>query len=232
MNQKQKILVVDDEAKIVEIVSLYLENDGYHVITAANGKDALDLYQKEKPSLIILDLMMPELTGEEVCEIIRKESNVPIIMLTAKSDENDKIKGLSMGADDYLIKPFSPRELVIRVQNILRRVQQQKNPIETLSYNDGNLIIDPHRHEILLNNVVVELTPIEFRILLVLAQNSHKTFSRSELLEKVQGYTIEGYDRTIDAHIKNLRKKIEDDQKKSSYIKTVYGVGYKFDSSL
>jgi two-component system OmpR family response regulator len=229
MSLDKKILVVDDEPKIVDIVSLYLKKDGFSVKNAYNGREALRIFREWKPSLIILDLMMPEMTGEQVCEAIRKESNVPIIMLTAKSDENERIKGLSIGADDYLVKPFSPRELVIRVRTVLRRFQPNEVMADILSFNEGDLEIDATRHEVRIQNKVVDLTPNEFKLLLVLAKNPHRTFSRTELLEKVQGYNFEGYDRTIDAHIKNLRKKIESDQKSPKYVKTVYGIGYKFD---
>ncbi len=229
MTQEKKILVADDEPKIVDIVSLYLKKDGFLVKTAYNGKDALKTFREWKPSLIILDLMMPEMTGEQVCEAIRKESNIPIIMLTAKSDENERIKGLSIGADDYLVKPFSPRELVVRVRTVLRRFQPNEVMADILTFNGGELEIDATRHEVKLHGKIVELTPNEFKLLLVLAKNPHRTFNRTELLEKVQGYNFEGYDRTIDAHIKNLRKKIEIDQKNPKYVKTVYGMGYKFE---
>jgi len=229
MTQDKKILVADDEPKIVDIVSLYLKKDGFSVKTAYNGKDALKIFREWKPSLIILDLMMPEMTGEQVCEAIRKESNIPIIMLTAKSDENERIKGLSIGADDYLVKPFSPRELVVRVRTVLRRFQPNEVMADILTFNEGELEIDATRHEVKLHGKIVELTPNEFKLLLVLAKNPHRTFNRTELLEKVQGYNFEGYDRTIDAHIKNLRKKIETDQKNPKYVKTVYGMGYKFE---
>ncbi|OEF96090.1 response regulator transcription factor [Desulfuribacillus alkaliarsenatis] len=231
MTQEKKILVVDDEPKIVDIITMYLKKDGFLVRTAYNGRDALKVFREWKPSLIILDLMMPEMTGEQTCEAIRKESNVPIIMLTAKSDENERIKGLSIGADDYLVKPFSPRELVVRVRTVLRRFQPNELLADILSFNDGELEIDATRHEVKIKGKVVDLTPNEFKLLLVLAKNPHRTFNRTELLEKVQGYNFEGYDRTIDAHIKNLRKKIEEDQKNPKYVKTVYGMGYKFDGN-
>lgn len=229
MSADKKILVVDDEPKIVDIVTLYLKKDGFLVKNAYNGREALKIFREWNPSLIILDLMMPEMTGEQTCEIIRKESNVPIIMLTAKSDENERIKGLSIGADDYLIKPFSPRELVVRVRTVLRRFQPNEVMADILTFDDGNFEIDATRHEVRINNTAVDLTPNEFKLLSVLAKNPNRTFTRAELLEKVQGYNFEGYDRTIDAHIKNLRKKIEPDQKSPKYVKTVYGIGYKFD---
>lgn len=231
MNENKKILVADDEPKILEIISLYLKKDGFTVKTAHDGKEALELYRSWQPTLIILDLMMPEMTGEELCAVIRRESNVPIIMLTAKSDENDRIKGLSIGADDYLVKPFSPRELVVRVRTVLRRFQPDDLLTDILSFKDDKMVIDATRHEVKVYGKIVDLTPNEFKMLLVLAKNPNRIFNRTELLEKVQGYNFEGYDRTIDAHIKNLRKKIEKDQKNPEFVKTVYGMGYKFDNN-
>ena len=224
-----KVLVVDDEEKILEVVKAYLENDGYDTYTAVSGAKALELFHEVNPDLVILDLMLPDMTGEDICQIIRIESRVPILMLTAKSQEEDRISGLSMGADDYLVKPFSPRELVVRVKAILRRVFPSEPLSDLLSFNNNSLRIDTMRHEVKKNGVTVNLTPFEYKLLLLLASNPGRVFSRGELVDKVLGYDYEGYDRTIDTHIKNLRQKIETNIKKLDYIKTVFGVGYKFE---
>ena len=226
-----KVLVVDDEEKILEVVEAYLKNDGYDTYTAVSGAKALELFHEVNPDLVILDLMLPDMTGEDICQIIRRESRVPIIMLTAKSQEEDRISGLSMGADDYLVKPFSPRELVVRVKAILRRVFPTEPLSDLLSFNNNSLRIDTIRHEVNKNGATVNLTPVEYKLLLLLASNPRRVFCRSELVDKVLGFDYEGYDRTIDTHIKNLRQKIEPSIKKPVYIKTVFGVGYKFEGS-
>lgn len=224
----KKILVVDDEIKILEVVKSYLEREGFSVITETNGNNVLDTFKKEKPDLVILDLMLPGISGEELCKRIRQFSNVPILMLTAKVQESDKINGFSIGADDYLTKPFSPRELVMRVKAILRRTTDDVPLAEVISFNNDDLVVDFKAHTVKKKGVVVNLTPNEFKILKFLIHNPNRVFTREELIEKVMGFDYEGYDRTIDAHIKNLRQKIEDDTKNPMYIKTVYGVGYKF----
>ncbi|ADH60758.1 two component transcriptional regulator, winged helix family [Thermoanaerobacter mathranii subsp. mathranii str. A3] len=224
----KKILVVDDEIKILEVVKSYLEREGFSVITETNGNNVLDTFKKEKPNLVILDLMLPGISGEELCKRIRQFSNVPILMLTAKVQESDKINGFSIGADDYLTKPFSPRELVMRVKAILRRTTDDVPLAEVISFNNDDLVVDFKAHTVKKKGVVVNLTPNEFKILKFLIRNPNRVFTREELIEKVMGFDYEGYDRTIDAHIKNLRQKIEDDTKNPMYIKTVYGVGYKF----
>ncbi|MDP9751961.1 MULTISPECIES: response regulator transcription factor [Thermoanaerobacter] len=224
----KKILVVDDEIKILEVVKSYLEREGFSVITETNGNNVLDTFKKEKPDLVILDLMLPGISGEELCKRIRQFSNVPILMLTAKVQESDKINGFSIGADDYLTKPFSPRELVMRVKAILRRTTDDVPLAEVISFNNDDLVVDFKAHTVKKKGVVVNLTPNEFKILKFLIRNPNRVFTREELIEKVMGFDYEGYDRTIDAHIKNLRQKIEDDTKNPMYIKTVYGVGYKF----
>ncbi|WP_028992271.1 response regulator transcription factor [Thermoanaerobacter thermocopriae] len=224
----KKILVVDDEIKILEVVKSYLEREGFSVITETNGNNVLDTFKKEKPNLVILDLMLPGISGEELCKKIRQFSNVPILMLTAKVQESDKINGFSIGADDYLTKPFSPRELVMRVKAILRRTTDDVPLAEVISFNNDDLVVDFKAHTVKKKGVVVNLTPNEFKILKFLIRNPNRVFTREELIEKVMGFDYEGYDRTIDAHIKNLRQKIEDDTKNPMYIKTVYGVGYKF----
>jgi len=224
----KKILVVDDEIKILEVVKSYLEREGFSVITETNGNNVLDTFKKEKPDLVILDLMLPGISGEELCKRIRQFSNVPILMLTAKVQESDKINGFSIGADDYITKPFSPRELVMRVKAILRRTTDDVPLAEVMSFNNDDLVVDLRAHTVRKKGVVVNLTPNEFKILKILIRNPNRVFTREELIEKVMGFDYEGYDRTIDAHIKNLRQKIEDDTKNPVYIKTVYGVGYKF----
>ncbi|KKC28874.1 response regulator transcription factor [Caldanaerobacter subterraneus] len=224
----KKILVVDDEIKILEVVKSYLEREGFSVITETNGNNVLDTFKKEKPDLVILDLMLPGISGEELCKRLRQFSNVPILMLTAKVQESDKINGFSIGADDYITKPFSPRELVMRVKAILRRTTDDVPLAEVMSFNNDDLVVDLRAHTVRKKGVVVNLTPNEFKILKILIRNPNRVFTREELIEKVMGFDYEGYDRTIDAHIKNLRQKIEDDTKNPVYIRTVYGVGYKF----
>lgn len=224
-----KILVVDDEEKLVEVVKSYLEKNGYKVYCAYSGNEALTLFEKVNPSLIILDLMLPDISGEDICKRIRKKSRVPIIMLTAKVEEESILNGLGIGADDYVTKPFSPRQLVARVMALLRRAGDDIMPLaSSLSFNDGELVIDSIRHEVRKNGQLVNLTPNEFKILMVLAKYPNKAFTRDELVFLVLGEDYEGYDRTIDTHIKNLRQKIEPDAKSPRYILTVYGVGYKF----
>jgi len=224
----EKILVVDDEINLLQVVKDYLVLESYEVYTAESGKQAIELFHKVKPDFIILDLMLPDLSGEEICQQIRRESDVPILMLTAKSSEDDKVTGLYIGADDYLTKPFSPRELVGRVRAILRRSKGSSAVADIISFNDDDLVIDIPRHVVKKKGNTVNLTPNEFKILLTLVQNVGKPFTRGQLINMALGYNFEGYDRTIDTHIKNLRQKIEDDTKEPKYIVTVYGVGYKF----
>ncbi len=221
-----KILVVDDEVKIVRVVADYLKAAGFQVIKAYTGKEALVAFRQEKPDLIILDLMLPEMDGLDVARIIRQESDVPIIMLTARVEEADRVAGLELGADDYVTKPFSPRELVARVRAVLRRTGGDKSTQSPIRAADVE--IDPERRTVTVGGKPVELTATEFEILSVLARHPGRVFSRLELLERVQGFAYEGYERTIDVHIKNLRRKIEPDPKNPRYILTVYGVGYKF----
>ncbi|MEW6602076.1 MAG: response regulator transcription factor [Nitrospirota bacterium] len=220
----RKILVVEDEKKIAEIVKAYLEKEDFRVTVAERGEKALSAL-KEGFSLIILDLMLPDMAGEDICSAVRKDFDVPIIMLTAKSDEEDRIRGLGIGADDYVVKPFSPRELVARVKALLRRAGGQK---DILSFNKGDLVLDSGRFEVRKKASPVVLTPTEFKLLQCLAEHPGQVFTRLQLVNVILGYDFEGYDRTIDAHIKNIRHKIEDNQRKPSYLKTVYGIGYKF----
>ena len=219
-----RILVVEDEAKIAEIVKAYLVKDGFSVTVAETGNKAISIL-KDRFDLIILDLMLPDMTGEEICETIRKDSDLPVIMLTAKSEEEDRIAGLGIGADDYIVKPFSPRELVARVKALLRRTKGLK---KTASFNSGNLVIDSSNFKVMKNGTAIVLTPTEFKLLQSLAERPEQVFTRLHLVNVILGYDYEGYDRTIDAHIKNIRHKIEDNPKNPSYIKTVYGLGYRF----
>ncbi len=221
----QKILLVEDEKKISEIVKAYLEKEGFRVAIAETGGDGLRSL-KESPDLIILDLMLPDMQGEEICKIIRESSDVPVIMLTARSSEEDRVKGLGLGADDYVVKPFSPRELVARVKAHLRRSVKTRRKIH--SYNNGNLKIDVENHEAFREGRPITLTPTEFKILLSLAENPGRVLSRDQLVNIVLGYDFEGYDRTIDAHVKNLRHKIEKNSKAPEFIRTIYAIGYKF----
>lgn len=223
------ILVVDDEEKIVNIIKAYLEREGYRVITAYDGKEALEKARSGSPDLIVLDLMLPEVSGWDVCRTLRRESSVPIIMLTARDDDTDKIVGLELGADDYITKPFSPKELVSRVRAVLRRTAGQAR--EQMVIAIGDLSVDIGRHLVRCGDEVIELTPIEFELLTLLAQNPGRVYSRMQILDKIQGDAYEGYERTVDSHVKNLRKKIESDPNHPRYIITVHGVGYKFRES-
>jgi DNA-binding response OmpR family regulator len=223
----KKILVVDDEPQIVKVLKAYLEKAGFQVLTAADGKVALSTFQREKPDFVILDLNLPGIDGLDVCKAIRHDSNVPILMLTARVEEADKLIGLELGADDYVIKPFSPREVVARVRTIFRRTAMDQTEPETVHIQAGELEIDPEQHSVTLAGRPIELTPTEFDILVVLARHPRRVFSRLQLMEQAQGSAFEGYERTIDAHIKNIRIKLEPNPKKPIYIHTVFGVGYK-----
>jgi len=228
MEPNKKIVVIDDEPSVQEVVRGYLEKDGYLVYVAGNGRDGLALAERTKPGLVVLDLMLPDVSGEEICREIRSRSDVPILMLTAKVSEDERVGGLALGADDYLTKPFSPRELVARVRAVLRRTQGAEMPlVEVLSFDEGALEIDTVQHEVRRDGELVELTPNEYRLLVTLARYPGRVYSRFELINHVQGYDFEGYERTIDAHVKNLRKKIEPDPKHPRYVETVFGVGYR-----
>ncbi len=224
----KKILVVDDEKKITEIVSAYLERDNFSVITAYDGKAALEAVKKYTPDLIILDLMLPEISGWEVCQTLRKDSNIPIIMLTARDETTDKIVGLELGADDYVTKPFDAKELVSRVKAVLRRYEGTSTGT-VKKIHTGDLTIDIEKRLITRGEQNIELTPIEFDLLQLLAAHPGRVFSRLQMLDSIQGDAYEGYERTIDSHIKNLRKKIEPEPENPKYIITVYGVGYKME---
>jgi DNA-binding response OmpR family regulator len=224
-----KVLIVDDEEKITEVVKSYLEKSGFKVYCAYNGNEALELFDKVNPRLVVLDLMLPDMSGEDICRSIRKKSRVPIIMLTARVEEESILNGLGIGADDYVTKPFSPRQLVARAIALLRRSEDEIMLLSNIqSFNSGELIIDSIKHEVKKDGQVVNLTPNEFKILMTLVKYPNKAFTRDELVFLVLGDDYEGYDRTIDTHIKNLRQKIEQDVKSPVYILTVYGVGYKF----
>lgn len=222
------ILMVDDEEKIRDVVRSYLIKEGYQVVEAGTGTAALSFIESTEIDLVILDLMLPDMTGEEVCQKIRQQSSVPVLMLTAKVSENNRIHGLSLGADDYLIKPFDVRELVARVRAILRRSDDSHLLADRVSFNEGELIIDVLRHEVYLNGEPIVLTPNEYKLLMVLARHPQRHFTREELVEKVYGFDYAGDVRSIDQHIKNLRQKIEPDPKKPEYIVTIYGIGYRF----
>jgi two-component system alkaline phosphatase synthesis response regulator PhoP len=220
----KRVLVVDDDAKTVELVKLYLNRDGYRVFTAYDGNEALRLAQEKKPDLIVLDVMLPGIDGFEVCRIIRDESDVPVIMLTARTTDQDKLGGLELGADDYVTKPFSPRELAARVRAVLRRLPGERGPEEV---NFGPINVNFLRREAFLDGRSLKLTSAEFKLLGILVKEPGRVFSRPELIEKALGFNFEGFDRTIDVHILNLRRKLEPDPKRPRYIKTVYGAGYK-----
>jgi DNA-binding response OmpR family regulator len=224
----KKIVVIDDDPSVQQVVRGYLERDGYHVFVAGTAEDGVDLAGRIKPGLIVLDLMLPDRSGEDVCREIRERSDVPILMLTAKASEDERVGGLALGADDYLTKPFSPRELVERVRAILRRTQGGSEPlVAVMRFDDGALEIDTVQHVVRRDGEVVELTPNEYKLLMTLARYPGRAYSRFELISHVQGYEYEGYERTIDAHVKNLRKKIEPDPKQPLYVETVFGVGYR-----
>ena len=227
-SEARRILHVEDEKNIRDAVAAYLERAGYWVTPAADGQEAVDAFSLHQFDLVILDLMLPRLPGEKVCRIIRDTSDVPIIMLTAKGEVEDRIVGLELGADDYLIKPFSPRELVARVRALLRRAHIDSEPQrEVLDF--GGLTIDLNGHKVLVNDEEVDLTASEFKLLTTLSRYPGRVYSRMELVEKVLGYDFEGYERTIDSHVKNLRAKIGDDPRNPRWIYTVHGVGYRFE---
>jgi DNA-binding response OmpR family regulator len=220
------ILVVDDERKIRDLVRSYLELEGYSVLVADSGERALESASRSDPDLVVLDLGLPDLSGEEVARTLRTASNVPIIMLTAKAAEDDRVAGLRLGADDYLAKPFSPRELVARVEAVLRRANGSRG--HRLSFDGGRLAIDRDAREVTLDGTVLDLTRSEFDLLHALASHAGRVFSRFELINRVQGYDYDGYERTIDQHVKNLRRKLGEDPKHPRYVLTAIGVGYKF----
>lgn len=223
----KKVLVVDDDSKMVELVKIYLNRDGYRVITAYDGVEAVEAARQNHPDLIVLDLMLPKMDGFEVLKTLRQESDVPVVMLTARTTEQDKLKGLDLGADDYVTKPFSPRELAARVRAVLRRLpnEQDRGPAELKC---GEVSVNFQTREARFGEKLLDLTPVEFKLLSVIVREPGVVFSRAGLIEKVFGYDFAGFDRTIDVHILNLRKKLEPDPAHPRYIKTVYAAGYKF----
>ena len=222
----KRILIVDDEEWVRELVSRYLEQAGFDVVTAADGRKALTQFDSHRPDLVILDWMLPGLDGLEVATRIRKESSVPIIMLTARTDEGDRIKGLEFGADDYVVKPFSTRELEARVRAVLRR--SQGNSAKAALLESGEIRVEIDQHEVLVGGRLVDLSSMEFDLLVFLMEHPGRVFTRLELLEALRGTTYESFERSIDSHIKRLRQKIEPDPKNPRYVLTVFGVGYKF----
>lgn len=222
------VLLIEDDRKIARVVKIYLEGAGYRVVHAERGKDALEAAAKELPLVVILDLMLPDTSGEELCQDLKEMGDFPVIMLTSKSSEEERIAGFALGADDYVVKPFSPRELVYRVKAVLKRAQKGDMSGGPLSFNDGLLIMDGQTYEVKKRGVLLSLTPTEFKVLYALSSYPGKVFTREDLVENALGYQFEGYERSIDAHIKNIRRKIEDDPKNPALILTIYGVGYRF----
>ncbi len=231
MSQSQSsnsIVIIDDDVAVQEVTRAYLERDGYTVFVAGNGADGLAMARRVHAGLIVLDLMLPDTSGEQVARDIRSRSDVPLLMLTAKASEEERLNGLALGADDYLTKPFSPREFVARVRAILRRTQATELPlVDQLSFHGGALQIDTTAREVRVDGALVNLTRNEYRLLVTLAQYPGRVYSRFELINRVQGYDYEGYERTIDAHVKNLRKKIEIDSRRPRFVQTVFGTGYR-----
>lgn len=223
----KKLLVVDDKAEIRKLLKSYFIQEGFDVLTAADGQEALFVARQEKPDLVLLDLMMPEMNGYDFLRAFNRESDTPVIILTAKLDESDKVLGLELGADDYVVKPFSPRELAARVRAVLRRLEKQQHK-ETDILRYGNITIDFQGRMVTIGERLVDLTPSEFELLATMMRAPGRVFTRLELLERLQGTAYEGYERTIDVHIRNLRAKIEPDPANPHYIETVYGVGYRF----
>lgn len=220
------IMVVDDEKRLVSLLEAYLSQEGFHVIKASDGREALFMARQEKPDLIVLDIMMPEMDGYEFMRLHRKERNTPIILLTARVDKDDKVIGLELGADDYVTKPFRPRELLARIRAVLRRRGETEPTAEVLRSSD--ITLDRESHTVKVGEEYVDLTPSEFDLLATLLSAPGRAFSRLDLLDRIQGIAYEGYERTVDVHIKNLRAKIESDPRSPRYIETVYGVGYRF----
>ena len=226
MTTMQTILVVDDEPKIATLARDYLEHAGFAVVTAGDGQTALTTVRQRRPDLVVLDLGLPGLDGLDVTRQLRRDSSIPIVMLTARDDELDKLLGLELGADDYITKPFSPRELVARVRAVLRRAERPPDAGETIRASD--LVLDVPRMRVEVAGTAVDLTPTEFQLLATLAARPGRIFTRAQLLDAVRGVALETYERAIDSHVKNLRRKIEPDPRRPRYVLTVYGVGYRF----
>ena len=226
-----RVLVVEDDSKIARVIRIYLEQAGYLVTVAARGHEAIDAASKERPAVVMLDLMLPDMDGEKVFQEIKKTGDVPVIMLTAKSSPEDRINGFALGSDDYITKPFNPREMVYRVKAVLKRAGPQESREETapsMSFNKGSICIDGPRYEVKKRGSPVTFTPSEFKILLAFACAPQIVLTREKLIEKAFGHQFEGFDRTIDVHIKNIRQKIEDDPRNPVLITTVHRLGYKF----
>lgn len=224
------VLVVDDEPKIRDLVGAYLRREGYHVVLADSGLAALRISERLRPDLLVLDLGLPDLPGEELLRLLRRSSDIPVIMLTARASEGDRVAGLRLGADDYVIKPFSPRELVARVEAVLRRVRGGSGG-RIPTFARGRLAIDQERREVVLDGVQLDLTRTEFDLLAVLSSRPGRAWSRFEIVSRVQGHDYDGYERTVDAHVKNLRRKVGDDPRSPTFVVTVPAVGYKFGPS-
>jgi DNA-binding response OmpR family regulator len=223
------VLVVDDEPKLVEVLQAYLEKAGYRVVRAYDGAEALRRFDEAAPDLVLLDLMLPDISGEDVCRAIRRKSRVPVVMLTAKTADEDVVLGLGIGADDYVVKPFSNRQLLARIAAHLRRASEEAVPLaESLSFDGGVLVLDGLRREVRKNGAVLPLTPNEYKIAMTLAKYPTRAFTREELIHFAFGDDYPAFDRAIDSHVKNLRQKIEDEPKRPRYIRTVHGVGYRF----
>ncbi|RLT42550.1 MAG: DNA-binding response regulator [Chloroflexi bacterium] len=223
---RELILIVDDEPKIVRLAKDYLERSGFRTLPASDGITALAAARQERPDLVVLDLNLPGMDGLDVCRALRRESSVPVIMLTARAEETDRLIGLELGADDYIVKPFSPRELVARVRAVLRRTQGEVQTAGVIRA--GDLEIDLNGNRVTLRGEALRVTRIEFNLLAILAQHPGQTFSRAQLIDRLHGAAEGGFDRSIDAHVKNLRRKIEDDPAAPRYLLTVYGIGYQF----
>ena len=228
MGKNRTILLVDDEEKIVEVLQAYLEKAGYEVLCAYDGAATMELFRNNDISLILLDLMLPDIMGEEICRMVRAVSRVPIIMLTGKTEENDLIKGLRLGADDYIFKPFSPRTVVAKAEAVLRRVESDKLISVPVSYNQGSLVIDFQNGDVKAGGQDAGLTPTEYKILATMAKAPNRTFTREQLITYALDDNFDGYDRSIDTYIKSIRSKIEEDRKNPVFIVTVHGIGYRF----
>jgi DNA-binding response OmpR family regulator len=224
----ERILLIDDDPSVHEVLRAYLEREGFLVYSAMNGRDGLDLTHLRQPALIILDLNLPDISGDEICTDVRRRSDVPILMLSAAGSLDERIAGFTLGTDDYVAKPFSPRELVVRVNALLRRSGARHAPLGgKRRFDEGTLEIDEMRHEVAVNGTVRDLTPSEYKLLSALAQYPGKVYSRFELVSRMQGHDFAGYERTVDAHVKNLRRKVEPDPSNPRYVQTVRGVGYR-----
>lgn len=226
------VLIVEDDRKIANVIKVYLQEAGFRVLHTKSGKEAVEMTRKEQPAAVLLDLMLPDISGEEVCQEIKEIDDIPVIMVTSKYSEEERVAGFALGADDYVVKPFSPRELVYRVKAVLKRLEKPDlKGGGPLSFEGGSLVIDGERYEVLSGGAQVKITSTEFKVLYTLASQPGRVFTRDELVEKALGYQFEGYERSIDAHVKNIRRKIEPDTRNPSYIQTVYGVGYRFAGS-